>query len=208
LALPYCALRTFRFWLHFRVIGARAVPALDTRPNEDRLLEDPANTLAGDDTTGAQSGSIVKPFWAWSTLLFLGVSWGYSISLVKMAVAGGAHPFGVTMWTSLIGAGFLLTLNAARRQPISVKSDVMWLYVVCGLLGTVVPAILFYYAASRVPAGVLSITVTLGPILTFLFAALMGLERFASHRVLGVGCGAVAVVLLVGPQWFEYQPLG
>ena len=169
-------------------------------PNEARLLEDPANTLAVDDTAAAQSSSFVKRFWAWITLLFLGVIWGYSISLAKMAMSGGAHPFGVTMWTSLIGAGFLLTLNAARRQPISVKSDVMWLYVVCGLLGTVVPAILFFYAASRVPAGVLSITVTLAPILTFLFAALMGLERFASLRVLGVVCGAVAVVLLVGPE--------
>ena len=132
--------------------------------------------------------------------MFLGVVWGLSFSLAKMAVAGGAHPFGVTLWTSLFGAGFLIVFSLARRRPISAKSNVLWLYVVCGLLGTVVPGILFFYAASRVPAGVLSITVTVVPILTFLFFAMFGLERFGSLRVLGVFCGAVAVALLVVPE--------
>ncbi len=163
-------------------------------------MEDPTNTPAVDDNATAQPSGFVKRFWAWIVLLFLGVVWGYSFSLAKMAMAGGAHPFGVTLWTSLIGAGFLIALSAARRRPISLKSDVLWLYIVCGLLGTVVPGILFFYAASKVPAGVLSITVTVVPILTFLFAALLGLERFASLRVLGVVCGVVAVMLLVGPE--------
>jgi drug/metabolite transporter (DMT)-like permease len=158
----------------------------------------PSTGIDGDAT--APPAGFVRRFWAWIVLLFLGVVWGYSFSLAKMAMAGGAHPFGVTLWTSLIGAGLLIALSAARRRPISLKSDVMWLYIVCGLLGTVVPSILFFYAASKVPAGVLSITVTVVPILTFLFAALLGLERFASLRVLGVVCGAVAVMLLVGPE--------
>ena len=116
--------------------------------------------------------------------MFMGVAWGYSFSLAKMAMAGGAHPLGVALWTSALGAGFLIAFSAVRRRPISVKSNVLWLYVVCGLLGVVIPAILFFYAASRLPAGVLSITATVGPILTFLFAALLGLERFAP----GAGC--------------------
>lgn len=163
-------------------------------------MEDPTNTPAVDDNATAQPIGFVKRFWAWIVLLFLGVVWGYSFSLAKMAMADGAHPFGVTLWTSLIGAGLLIALSLARRRPISLKSDVMWLYIVCGLLGTVVPGILFFYAASKVSAGVLSITVTVVPILTFLFAAFLGLERFASLRVLGVVCGAVAVILLVGPE--------
>ncbi len=130
----------------------------------------------------------------------MGVAWGYSFSLAKMAMAGEAHPLGVALWTSVLGAGFLIAFSAVRRRPISVKPNVLWLYVVCGLLGVAIPAILFYYAASRLPAGVLSITVTAGPILTFLFSAFCGLERFASLRVLGVIFGALAVVLLVAPE--------
>ena len=118
----------------------------------------------------------------------------------RVITAGGGHPFGIAMWTSALGAGFLLAFGAARRRPISFKRDVVWLYVVCGLLGVVIPAISFYYAAFRLPAGVLSITVTVGPILTFLFSAFFGLERFASVRVLGVLFGVLAVALLVVPE--------
>ena len=69
----------------------------------------------------------IKRFWAWIILLFLGVAWGYTVILAKVIVAGGAHPFGVAMWTSALGAGFLLAFSAARRRPISFKRDVLWL---------------------------------------------------------------------------------
>ncbi len=142
----------------------------------------------------------IKRFWAWIILLFIGVAWGYTVILAKVITAGGGHPFGIAMWTSALGAGFLLVFSAARRRPISFKRDVVWLYVVCGLLGVVVPAISFYFAAPHLPAGVLSLTVTAGPILTFLFSAFFGLERFASLRVLGVAFGVLAVALLVVPE--------
>ncbi len=163
-------------------------------------MEKPEPTKGINGGDAAPPAGFVRRFWAWIVLLFMGMVWGYSISLAKMAVAGGAHPFGVTLWTSVLGAGFLIAYSAARRRPISVKPNVLWLYVVCGLLGVVIPAILLYYAASRLPAGVLAITGTVGPILTFLFSALCGLERFASLRVLGVVFGALAVVLLVAPE--------
>ena len=163
-------------------------------------MERPEPSTGFDGDADAPPAGFVRRFWAWIVLLFMGVGWGYSISLGKMAMAGGAHPFGVTLWTSVLGAGFLITYSAVRHRPISFKPDVLWLYVVCGLLGVVIPGILFFYAASRLPAGVLSITVTVGPILTFLFSALCGLERFASLRVLGVVFGTLAVVLLVAPE--------
>ena len=59
---------------------------------------------------------------------------------------------------------------------------------------------MIYYAASHLSAGVLSITVTVGPILTFLFSVFFGLERFASVRMLGVVFGVLAVALLVVPE--------
>ncbi len=142
----------------------------------------------------------IQWFWAWIVLLVMGVAWGYTVILAKVITAGGGHPFGIAMWTSVLGAGFLLVFNAVRRRPISLRSDLLWLYAVCGLLGVVVPAISFYFAAPHLPAGVLSITVTVGPILTFLFSVFFGLERFASLRVLGVAFGVLAVVLLVVPE--------
>ncbi len=142
----------------------------------------------------------IRRFWAWIVLLVMGVAWGYTVILAKVITAGGGHPFGIAMWTSVLGAGFLLVFIAVWRRPISLRRDLLWLYAVCGLLGVVVPAVSFYFAAPHLPAGVLSITVTVGPILTFLFSAFFGLERFASLRVLGVAFGVLAVALLVVPE--------
>ena len=57
-----------------------------------------------------------------------------------------------------------------------------------------------YYAASKIPAGVLAITVTLVPILTYAFATFLGLEKLAARRVLGILLGASAILFLVIPE--------
>ena len=159
---------------------------------------DPFTETVGNANTSPTG--LIRRFLVWIVLLVMGVAWGYTIILAKVIMADGGHPFGIAMWTSALSAGFLLVFSAIRRRPISLKRDVLWLYVACGLLGVVVPAVSFYFAAPHLPAGVLSITVTVGPILTFLFSVFFGLERFASLRILGVAFGVLAVALLVVPE--------
>ena len=149
---------------------------------------------------GALPSGLATRIRAWAVLLFLGVAWGLTFSLAKIATSNGAHPLGITLWQALFGAVFLGAVCVVRRRPLSGKPRALQIYAICGLLGTVIPGVLFFYAASRLPAGVLSITVTVVPILTFMLAALFGLERFAFLRVVGVLLGALAVVLLVAPE--------
>jgi drug/metabolite transporter (DMT)-like permease len=143
----------------------------------------------------------VTRLWAWSILLLMGVAWGLSFSLAKLAVAGGGHPLGITLWQAMLGALFLGAVTLGRGRVISLKSNFLVLYLICALLGTAIPGVLFYYAARHVPAGVLSITVTLVPILTVFLAVLLRVERLALSRVTGVLCGTLAVILLVGSFW-------
>jgi drug/metabolite transporter (DMT)-like permease len=148
----------------------------------------------------APPGGLATPLWAWAVLLFLGVTWGLTFSLAKIATSEGAHPLGITLWEAFLGAAILGAVTLVRRRPVSTESWALQLYAICGLIGTVVPGVLFFYAASRVSAGVLSITVTVVPILTFVLSALFGLDRFGFLRVMGVLFGALAVVLLVAPE--------
>jgi len=176
------------------------VPVVFVRFSEECSLEEsePSTEIAG--IANTPPAGFVRRVWAWIILLFMGVAFGYTTILGKVIMAGGAHPFGVAVWTSALAAGFLLAYSAARWRPISFKRNVIWLYVVCGLLGVAIPAISFYFAARHLPAGILAITVTVGPILTFLFSALFGLESFASVRVLGVAFGVLSVAFLVIPE--------
>jgi drug/metabolite transporter (DMT)-like permease len=160
----------------------------------------PPAALADPGAAAAAAQGGIGRLWAWLVLLTMGVSWGLTFSLAKIAADGGAHPLGITFWQASLGAVFLGALTVARRRPIALDRRMLGLYAACALLGTVCPGILFFYAAAHVPAGVLSITVTLVPILTVFLAALLGVERLAAGRLLGVLCGMVAVVLLVAPQ--------
>ncbi|MGF1608245.1 MAG: DMT family transporter [Kiloniellales bacterium] len=162
----------------------------------------PLDRLA-DTAPVAPHGGLGRPIglvWAWLVLLTMGVGWGLTFSLAKIAADGGAHPIGITFWQASLGAVFLCALMLARRQRIARERHMLGLYSACALLGAVCPGILFFYAAAHVPAGVLSITVALVPIMTIFLAALLGVERLAAARLLGVLCGLIAVVLLVAPR--------
>lgn len=138
--------------------------------------------------------------WAWSLLLVMGVLWGLTFSLAKIAAEGGGHPLGINYWQSLIGAFFLILAILAARQKLPVKRANIQLYIACGLLGSLIPGVLFFYAASRVSPGVLSITVATVPLMTFVGAAFFRIEKFQAGRVLGVIFGVLSIVLLVGPK--------
>src|SRR5262245_48747779 len=138
--------------------------------------------------------------WPWLVLLVAGVGWGFSFSLAKIAAIGGAHPLGIVFWQCTIGAVLMIAFNLSRSSAIAINRQLIWLCSFCGLLGLVIPNTAFYYAASRVPAGVLAISVAIVPILTYAASAVCGLEKFVFSRVLGVIFGTIAIVLLVAPQ--------
>lgn len=155
---------------------------------------------------GAPGGAAARtPRWrafAWPVFLLIstGSAWGVTFSLARIAASAGAHPIGLTLWQGLLGGLLLLALAAARRRPPAVSRHHLRFYLVCGLLGTVIPSILYFYAASRVPAGVLSITIALVPILTFAAALLLGIDRLAWGRAAGLFAGLAAVLLIVLPE--------
>jgi drug/metabolite transporter (DMT)-like permease len=108
--------------------------------------------------------------------------------------------FGITFWQNALCAAILLAYTYARRRPLPVSGRHIRFYFIVALLGTSIPASCFYLAAEFVPAGVLSITVTLIPILTYAIALAMGKEDKSAIRMTGIACGTVAILLLVLPE--------
>lgn len=139
---------------------------------------------------------------AWPLVLLIttGSAWGATFTLARIATTAGAHPIGLTLWQGLFGGLLLLALALTRRRRPPLDRRHLGFYLVCGLLGTVIPSILYFYAAAQVPAGVLSITIAMVPILTFAGALLFGIDRLAWGRVVGIACGLVAVLLIVVPE--------
>lgn len=137
---------------------------------------------------------------SWIILLTMGITWGLSFSLARIATVAGTHPLGVLFWETWIAGILLLVLVSIGRRHYRPSRSLAVLHLATGLLGTVIPGAGFFYAAPHVPAGILSISVAIVPVLTFLIAALLGLERFEALRLTGLALGIVAILLLVGPE--------
>jgi len=141
-----------------------------------------------------------KLVFAWSVLITMGALWGLSFSLSRIVVLHGAHPLGVAFWICAIAGLLLLAVTAYRRPPFRLTGSLAALFVTTGLVGMVIPEAAFFYAAAHVPAGILSITVGVIPILTFVASAVIGAERFTLLRGAGVVLGSLAVVFLITPD--------
>ncbi len=130
----------------------------------------------------------------------MGAAWGLSFSLARIAAGGGIHPFSITFWEALSAGTVLLGVCLFRGRRVPLSRELVLFYLACGAIGMVIPNAVFFYAAAHVPAGILSISLAVNPLITFLASAALGLERLALDRIAGVVLGIVAIVLLVGPE--------
>ena len=143
------------------------------------------------------------PFQAWLILASAGIIWGATFSLMKIATDSGAHPLGLSLWNALLGAIILIGVNIIRRRPVPLAPRYLKFYAVCSVLGTSVPGAAYFYAAIHLPTGVLAITIAAVPMLTFLAAAVMGIDRWSALRLTGV-----VLALMVAARGTKEFPLG
>jgi len=136
----------------------------------------------------------------WAFLLVMGTAWGLSFSLGKIAVENGAKPFGVAQFQVMFAGIVLLFITVIRRKSILCMKDKLGFIFCVAMLGAAVPGVLFYCAAPHVPAGVLSITVALIPLMTYGFSIPLKLETFSVVRVVGLVFGVIAIGLIALPE--------
>ena len=136
----------------------------------------------------------------WTFLLIMGTAWGLSFSLGKIAVENGAKPFGVAQFQVMFAGIVLLFVNVIRGKSIRNMRDKLGFIFCVAMLGAAIPSVLFYYAAPHVPAGVLSITVALIPLMTYGFSIPLKLETFSVVRVVGLVFGVIAIGLIALPE--------
>ena len=139
-------------------------------------------------------------------VLLCGVVWGMTFSLARIAASTQAHPIGLAFWQALGGGLVLLIYCLLRRRRPRLDRAHFKHACVIALFGTAIPASLYFYAAPKVPAGVLAITVALVPMLTYALSWMLGIDRFGRRRVLGIVLGFIAIILLVAPDTSLPEP--
>lgn len=133
-------------------------------------------------------------------LVILGVGWGSTQPLGKIAASTGYPPFALIFWQLLICTAVLgaITLLRGKRLPLTRRALVF--YLVVALLGTLVPNYAFYVSVARLPAGIMSILISTVPLLAFPMALALGIDRFEMRRLAGLLLGLTGVALIALPQ--------
>ncbi len=130
----------------------------------------------------------------------IGITWGVTFSLARIAAEAGAHPIGLTFWQAAGGGLVLLPVCLYRKALPRINWQNCRRFMVIALAGTAIPSTLLFYAASRVPSGILAITVSLVPMLTYVFAWCLGIDKYATKRFIGIVLGFGAILLLSLPE--------
>ncbi len=134
-----------------------------------------------------------------AVLITLGVGWGSTQSLGKMATATGHQPFGLIFWQLLVGALVLGAVSALRGKGMVFSRPAFRFYVVIAIIGTLIPNATFYASVVHLPAGIMSILISTVPFLAFPIALALGLDRFSAGRLAGLALGLVGVALIASP---------
>lgn len=131
-------------------------------------------------------------------LVWLGIGWGATQPLGKIATESGAGPLGLTFWQAVVCTLVLGAITLVRGRGLVLTRPALIFYGVVAVLGTVLPGLTFYISAERLPSGIMSIIISTIPLMAFPMALALGMERFDRLRLLGLlmGLGAVALIAL------------
>jgi drug/metabolite transporter (DMT)-like permease len=147
-----------------------------------------------------KSAPVLKLYLPYLLIFFVGITWGMTFSLARMATQFGASPTGLT-FSQAFGGGLLLLVFCLFRGKLPVfNRQYLKHYLAIALVGTAIPSTLYFYAAAHVPAGILAITIALVPMLTYLLTWMLGIDAFQVRRVAGIFLGFCAILLLSIPN--------
>ena len=132
-------------------------------------------------------------------LVLLGIGWGATQPLGKMATQTGHPPFGLIFWQLVVCVVVLGAITLARGRGLPLHRRALVFYGVVAVLGTLIPNATFYISVARLPSGIMSILISMVPLLAFPMALALGMDRFSMARLVGLLLGLAGVALIALP---------
>lgn len=132
-------------------------------------------------------------------LVALGIGWGATQPLGKIAASSGHKAFGLIFWQLVVCCVVLGVLTLLRGKSLPLHGKALRFYAVVAVLGTLVPNATFFTSVARLPSGIMSILISMVPLLAFPIAVALGQDQFSMRRLAGLGLGLFGVALIALP---------
>lgn len=141
-----------------------------------------------------------------SCLLAGGSLLGLSTNLAKLAGETRLSPLAFLCW-SIIGAAFVLTVvSALRRDLPPLNARALEYYAVSALVGVAGSNLIFFSAIPHVGASFVALIISLPPLLTYVGALALGMERFKMMRAAGVATALAGAAVLAAGKFSAPNP--
>ncbi len=130
-------------------------------------------------------------------VLAVGLVWGLTPALARMASGFGSNPLGLAVWVNAIAGALCLGISAYRGRLPRLRFSEFMFFVCWAIIAGVLQRMTTFLVAVHVEAAMLSLIVTLQGFMVFAFAALTRMEKATPRRLLGllVGLAGVSIVL-------------
>ncbi len=132
-------------------------------------------------------------------LVALGIGWGSTQPLGKIAVSTGHGAFGLIFWQLVVCTLVLGTISVVRGRGLVWRREALMFAVIVAVIGTLIPNFAFYVSVERLPSGIMSILISTVPMLSFPIALALGMDRFSVIRLVGLALGLMGVALIAAP---------
>jgi len=130
-------------------------------------------------------------------VLAVGVCFGVTAPLARIAAQQGATPLGLAVWGSLLGGVIALGGAAAfGRLRAPSWSDVQF-YLLWAVVTGVSQKLILFWVSANVPASTVSLVLTLKGFLVFVAAGALAIERVNARRLGGLAIGLVGLALVI-----------
>ena len=135
-------------------------------------------------------------------LIFLGMTWGLFFSLSRFAGETEIEPLSILAYTLIAEVPvFGLICLYRGKYPRLFRPTSMAFYLMAGILGYMIPAILELYSAPIIGAGLLTIVVSLTPVVTVIIAFTMRTDQLNRRKIIGVILASLAMLpILLGEK--------
>ncbi len=132
-------------------------------------------------------------------LLILGLSWGLHYSVLKVAMGSGFTVVQIIVLTTLLVVFGLTVIAILRQRWPRLNRRHLRFYIVCAFLGYLAEFPLALTVAEKIPAGLLAIIGATSPLFTSAIALLFKVETVSRRRLMSIGIGLVASLIVLVP---------
>ena len=136
---------------------------------------------------------------AWVSMVYLGLTFGLSFSIVKIILREIESPIVILFWQSCFSSVLLFAFSFYSFNTIKDIVTNIGALILLACFGVIIPNLILYLSAAHLSAGTISILLALIPFCAYIIVLILRIEQLDFVRLFGVILGFTAILFLVFP---------